>query len=191
MSTLGGGCKVEFASLKASNPFDVLLFQLDRGFSLAPPFPFLLFSPTFLCHLQRPPMLSTLLLVALLATLCVAGNSQHSFSPGFPYGSQPVRGVNLGGWLVLEVCYCPSAPLLLPCFLVPLTAATQPWITPSLFDDTGNPAIVDEWTFTQLQEHNVARAKLVKHWDTWITEADFQSIAGAGCVLVIRCISRH
>jgi glucan 1,3-beta-glucosidase len=50
-------------------------------------------------------MLSTLLIVALLATLCVAGNSQLSFSPGFPYGSQPVRGVNLGGWLVLEVCY--------------------------------------------------------------------------------------
>ena len=56
-------------------------------------------------------MLSTLLFVALLATLCVAGSSQHSFSPGFPYGSQPVRGVNLGGWLVLEVCYCQSAPL--------------------------------------------------------------------------------
>ncbi|KAE9403156.1 hypothetical protein BT96DRAFT_917767 [Gymnopus androsaceus JB14] len=23
-------------------------------------------------------------------------------SPGFPYGSEKVRGVNLGGWLVLE-----------------------------------------------------------------------------------------
>ena len=57
-------------------------------------------------------MLSTLLLVTLLATLCVPGNSQHDpFLPGFPYGSQPVRGVNLGGWLVLEVCYRPYAPL--------------------------------------------------------------------------------
>lgn len=26
-----------------------------------------------------------------------------AISPGFPYGSQKVRGVNLGGWLVLEV----------------------------------------------------------------------------------------
>lgn len=26
-----------------------------------------------------------------------------SLSFGFPYGSQKVRGVNLGGWLVLEV----------------------------------------------------------------------------------------
>lgn len=50
-------------------------------------------------------MLSALLLVTLLATLCV-----HAFSPGFPYGSQPVRGVNLGGWLVLEVCYRPYEP---------------------------------------------------------------------------------
>lgn len=24
-------------------------------------------------------------------------------APGFPYGSQKVRGVNIGGWLVLEV----------------------------------------------------------------------------------------
>ena len=133
-------------------------------------------------------MLSTLLLVTLLATLCVPGNSQHPFIPGFPYGSQPVRGVNLGGWLVLEVCYRPSASL---CFLILPTAATQPWITPSLFDNTGNPAIVDEWTFTHLQERNVAQAKLVKHWDTWITETDFQSIAGAGCVLVIHRESRH
>lgn len=67
----------------------------------------------------------------------------------------------------------------------------QPWITPSLFDDTGNPAITDEWTFTHLQERDVARAKLVKHWDTWITEADFQSIAEAGYILVIRCSSRQ
>lgn len=26
-----------------------------------------------------------------------------AISPGFPYGSQKIRGVNLGGWLVLEV----------------------------------------------------------------------------------------
>jgi hypothetical protein len=26
-----------------------------------------------------------------------------AFSPGFPYGSQKVRGVSLGGWLLIEV----------------------------------------------------------------------------------------
>jgi len=76
---------------------------------------------------------------------------------GFPYGSQQVRGVNLGGWLVLE-----------------------PWITPSLFDNTGNSAIVDEWTFGQYQNAATAKSVLTNHWNTWITEADFIAIAAAG-----------
>jgi len=77
--------------------------------------------------------------------------------PDFPYGSQRVRGVNLGGWLVLE-----------------------PWITPSLFDNTGDPRIVDEWTFCQYQSPTKASQVLQHHWDTFITEADFQAIAAAG-----------
>jgi aryl-phospho-beta-D-glucosidase BglC (GH1 family) len=65
-----------------------------------------------------------------------------------------------------------------------LTTAKQPWITPSLFDNTGNADIVDEWTFAQFQDRNVAQARLMTHWNTWITEADFQSIARAGYVFV-------
>jgi aryl-phospho-beta-D-glucosidase BglC (GH1 family) len=107
-------------------------------------------------------MFTALSLAFLLATFPVAWsvptwNTQVPFSPSFPYGSEPVRGVNLGGWLVLE-----------------------PWITPSLFDETGNPAIVDEWTFGQYQDSNVVRAKLTEHWNTWITESDFEAIAAAG-----------
>ncbi|KAL5638947.1 hypothetical protein ACGC1H_003349 [Rhizoctonia solani] len=75
----------------------------------------------------------------------------------FPFGSTKVRGVNLGGWLVLE-----------------------PWITPSLFDKTGNGAIIDEYTFGQFQDYNAAHSKLVAHWDSWITESDFAAIAAAG-----------
>ena len=42
---------------------------------------------------------------SLLAALCLlVPPSVFAISPGFPYGSQTVRGVNLGGWLVLEVC---------------------------------------------------------------------------------------
>lgn len=85
-------------------------------------------------------------------------------TPGFPYGSQKVRGVNLGGWLVLE-----------------------PWITPSLFDNTGDSRIVDEWTFGQYQNYNTALNTLQNHWNTWITEADFIAIAAAG---YMRFISR-
>ncbi|KAJ6609397.1 glycoside hydrolase family 5 protein [Mycena sp. CBHHK59/15] len=88
-----------------------------------------------------------------LSFLC----SAVAFSPGFPYGSQKVRGVNLGGWLVLE-----------------------PWITPSLFDNTGNTNIVDEWTFGSLQSRATATAALTNHWNTWVTEADFAAIAAAG-----------
>jgi len=83
--------------------------------------------------------------------------ADNPINPSFPYGSQKVRGVNLGGWLVLE-----------------------PWITPSLFDNTGNSEIVDEWTFSSLQSNSVAQSALQNHWDTWITEQDFSDIAAAG-----------
>ncbi|KAF8445642.1 glycoside hydrolase family 5 protein [Boletus edulis BED1] len=96
------------------------------------------------------------LLTSVLVGLSLA-KSVFSFTPGFPYGSQKVRGVNLGGWLLLE-----------------------PWITPSIFDNTGNNAIVDEWTFGQYQNHNTASSVLKNHWNTWITESDFGAIAAAG-----------
>jgi aryl-phospho-beta-D-glucosidase BglC (GH1 family) len=83
--------------------------------------------------------------------------SVFGITPGFPYGTKKVRGVNLGGWLLLES-----------------------WITPSLFDATNNSKIVDEYTFGQLQPKAAAQAALKKHWDTFITEADFIAIAAAG-----------
>ncbi|KAL4793622.1 glycoside hydrolase superfamily [Aspergillus venezuelensis] len=67
-----------------------------------------------------------------------------------------VRGVNLGGWLVLE-----------------------PWITPSLFDEAGGGA-VDEYTLTQILGANEASSRLSEHWSTFITEQDFSLIAQAG-----------
>ncbi|KAF9454195.1 glycoside hydrolase family 5 protein [Macrolepiota fuliginosa MF-IS2] len=81
----------------------------------------------------------------------------HAISPGFPYGSQKVRGVNLGGWLVLE-----------------------PWITPSIFDNTGDSRVVDEWTFGQFVDQAEATSVLTNHWNTWVTENDFVQIAAAG-----------
>lgn len=98
---------------------------------------------------------ATLVLNALSTALGV--RADNPINPGFPYGSTKVRGVNLGGWLVLE-----------------------PWITPSLFDATGNNNIVDEYTFGQYQSRSVAQAALQRHWDSWITESDFSAIAAAG-----------
>ncbi|THH03835.1 hypothetical protein EW145_g5968 [Phellinidium pouzarii] len=94
--------------------------------------------------------------ISLLASVPLT-RADSQINPGFPYGSEKVRGANLGGWLVLE-----------------------PWIAPSLFDDTGNDAIVDEWTFCQLQSNSVAKAALTNHWNTFYTEADFEAIAAAG-----------
>jgi hypothetical protein len=49
------------------------------------------------------PFSLRLLLAAALLGLSLLP-SVLPFSPGFPYGKTRVRGVNLGGWLVLEVC---------------------------------------------------------------------------------------
>ena len=76
-------------------------------------------------------------------------------------------------------------------FLPSLARYLQPWITPSLFDNTGNTNIVDEWTFGQLQDRNTAQQKLKAHWDTWITEADFAAIAAAGYVSYDEPICLH
>jgi len=100
----------------------------------------------------------TLLRAVVTAALGLSAlTSIFALNPGFPYGSQKARGVNLGGWLVIE-----------------------PWITPSLFDNTGDNRIVDELTFGQYQERTAALSTLQNHWETWITEADFSAIAGAG-----------
>jgi len=56
----------------------------------------------------------------------------------------------------------------------------EPWITPSIFENTGNDNIVDEFTFGQLQTFAVANQTLQQHWATWITAADFVSMKEAG-----------
>lgn len=77
----------------------------------------------------------------------------------FAYGAAKVRGVNLGGWLVLE-----------------------PWINPSLFQQfvgQASPA-VDEYTFTQNLGYANAQAQLEAHWSTWYSEQDFANFASWG-----------
>ncbi|OAL39838.1 hypothetical protein AYO20_00750 [Fonsecaea nubica] len=92
-----------------------------------------------------------LLLVALLATAAVGSPlNKRQFS----YGSTPVRGVNIGGWLVLE-----------------------PWITPSIFQQYGGN-VVDEYTLCQ-QVPNAGDV-LRNHWDSWASLSDFQKIAANG-----------
>ncbi|MCJ1412564.1 exo-1,3-beta-glucanase [Ptychographa xylographoides] len=76
----------------------------------------------------------------------------------FDYNNDKVRGVNLGGWFVLE-----------------------PWITPSIFDDWAtSETVVDEFTYTQTLGKDEATSRLTSHWNTWITQDDFNQIAQAG-----------
>ncbi|OCH95383.1 glycoside hydrolase [Obba rivulosa] len=75
----------------------------------------------------------------------------------FAYGQDVIRGVNLGGWFVLE-----------------------PWITPSIFESTNNTDIVDEFTFGQLLDNETALSILQSHWETWYTEDDFVAMRAAG-----------
>lgn len=86
-------------------------------------------------------------------------------SGGIAWGNtnEKVRGVNLGGWLVIE-----------------------PWITPSLFQRFGpSEGVVDEWTLsgrlTKMIGSDRAWNEVFKpHWDSWVTFKDFQKIKDSG-----------
>lgn len=67
------------------------------------------------------------------------------------YWTQKAWGANLGNWLVLEK-----------------------WMDSTIFDQNA-PNANDEWTFCQ-QASNPAQA-LQNHWNSWVTESDFQTLA--------------
>lgn len=56
-------------------------------------------------------------------------------------------------------------------FLFYLPMSSQPWITPSIFDNTGDSRVVDEFTYGQFVPSSTAASVLKSHWDTWITES--------------------
>lgn len=75
----------------------------------------------------------------------------------FPYGLQPIRGVNLGGWLSIE-----------------------PFISPSLFDKyTRSQGVIDEWTLSK-QLGKSAPSTIEKHYADFIREQDYAEIRDAG-----------
>jgi len=88
---------------------------------------------------------------------------RQSSSGGFNWGNEVMRGVDIGGWLVLE-----------------------PWITPSIFQAYPlSDGIVDEYTLNQVLGSQEAHDNvLVPHWNSWYTQTDFQNIANAGFNMV-------
>ncbi|KAK9367058.1 glycoside hydrolase superfamily [Lipomyces kononenkoae] len=77
----------------------------------------------------------------------------------FGYGlGEKVRGVNIGGWLVLE-----------------------PYINLSLFKQFPAHHIpVDEYHFCRYLGKKECLRQLKRHWATWVTEKDFAQMAAAG-----------
>jgi glucan 1,3-beta-glucosidase len=83
-------------------------------------------------------------------------SSEEKRAVQFNWGSQKVRGVSLGGWLVLES-----------------------FITPSLYNAAG-AGVVDEWTYCEKLGKTEAKKRLTKHWDSFVTLADFQRLSRSG-----------
>ncbi|KAH8813093.1 glucan 1,3-beta-glucosidase [Xylogone sp. PMI_703] len=103
-------------------------------------------------------MSSIILLVATFLVSTIAKPLAPRQNSTFNYNTQKVRGVNLGGWFVLE-----------------------PWITPSLFQPWANGGgVVDEYTYSQALGRSATQYQLNQHWGHWITQEDFQEIAHIG-----------
>jgi len=117
--------------------------------------------------------------------------------PTFVYGRDKVRGVNLcvipdfSAFSSVRDFHIPPLEVAGSCsryvhfphqaFVTEGSLdGTQPWITPSIFENTGNDAIVDEYTFGQMQDRQNALRVLETHWQTWIVEDDFRQIKAAG-----------
>ncbi|RPA96649.1 glycoside hydrolase [Choiromyces venosus 120613-1] len=76
----------------------------------------------------------------------------------FPYGTTPIRGVNLGGWLIIE-----------------------PFITPSFFDAIDSKfGVVDEFTLSKHLGPTNAAKTIEKHYANFINETAFREIREAG-----------
>lgn len=107
--------------------------------------------------------MKVLLLASTLLAACTYANPVPVLqirATGFDFNKQKVRGVNAGGWLVLE-----------------------PWITPSLWNQwRSNPAAgpVDEYHLCKVWGKTACLSRLTQHWNTWFTEADFQRMAAMG-----------
>lgn len=85
-----------------------------------------------------------------------ANENTPKLNEAWSYGSTPIRGVNLGGWLDLE-----------------------PFITPSLFNYPSGDNVVDEWTLCEKLGSSAAYT-LETHYSTFVTQQTLQDIASAG-----------
>ncbi|WFD03919.1 glucan 1,3-beta-glucosidase [Malassezia obtusa] len=75
----------------------------------------------------------------------------------FPYNQKKMRGVSLGGWLVIEN-----------------------FISPQIYKSSGDNRVIDEWSLGKYVSRDKAEGILRAHYDNFITEDDFKQIASLG-----------
>ena len=82
-----------------------------------------------------------------------------ALSSTFPFGTRPIRGMNIGGWL-----------------------STEPFITPSLFNrtSTNQPNFPDEYTLCSTLGKEVAASVLEQHYASFVRPQTFADIRAAG-----------
>lgn len=85
-----------------------------------------------------------------------ANDKVPALDEGWDYGNNPIRGVNVGGWLSIE-----------------------PFITPSLFEYPASDQVVDEYSLSA-KLAMPGRRIIENHYATFITKQDFVDIANAG-----------
>ncbi|KAF2418257.1 glycoside hydrolase [Tothia fuscella] len=87
-----------------------------------------------------------------------ANKNVPSLKDEFAYGSMPIRGMNLGGWLSLE-----------------------PFITPSFFSTyKSRDGVIDEYTLTKAWGPSKTAKELENHYATFVTAQTFADIRAAG-----------
>ena len=83
-----------------------------------------------------------------------------------PFNNQ-IRGVNIGGWMVLE-----------------------PWITPSLFyqflGGDENSTAMDHYSFCEVLGPEEGNRQLRRHWESWVTQDIVKELASSGAVNSLR-----
>jgi glucan 1,3-beta-glucosidase len=86
-----------------------------------------------------------------------ANSGVPALNQAWQYGSLPIRGMNVGGWLSIE-----------------------PFITPSLFSRwSSRDGVIDEWTLTSKLGVKAA-ATLEPHYSSFINKQTFADIRAAG-----------
>ncbi|KAK3073587.1 hypothetical protein LTR53_004686 [Teratosphaeriaceae sp. CCFEE 6253] len=87
-----------------------------------------------------------------------ANDQVPALDKSWQYGTMPIRGINLGGWLSIE-----------------------PMITPSLFDGyTTHDNVIDEYTLTQTLGASKAKSMLEQHYSSFVSEQTFADMQAAG-----------